>query len=150
MSFSKCIPSRFFVLWNNGGSSSSLEDYSKALHVLFEYYRGVYINKIWRCALMTNGAWNVESCHDHECHRKKTKLMKQKMKQKMKQNSSRQSMGVYLVASKVASELACSGGVFRRLSLRLVDDMSWLRARNSSLRMQGGDVVAAAAAGSSA
>jgi len=50
--------------------------------------------------------------------RKKTKLMKQKMKQKMKQNSS-----------------------------RLVDDMSWLRARNSSLRMQGGDVVAAAAAG---
>ena len=37
--------------------------------------------------------------------------------------------------------------VFR---LRLVDDMSWLRARNSSLRMQGGDVVAAADAGSSA
>eukprot|EP00434_Breviolum_minutum_P037603 symbB.v1.2.033348.t1/scaffold4132.1/size44191/1 len=57
--------------------------------------------------------------------RKKTNQMKQqmkpKMKQKMKQNSS-----------------------------RLVDDMSdmsWLRARNSSLRMKGGDVVAAADAG---
>jgi len=54
--------------------------------------------------------------------RKKTNLMKQQMKQKMKQK-------------------------MKQNSSRLVDDMSWLRARNSSLRMQAGDVVAAADAG---
>lgn len=48
---------------------------------------------------------SIESCHDHECHRrKKTNLMKQqmkqKMKQKMKQNSSRQRLVRLFVASK--------------------------------------------------